>query len=267
MAGRPTSMTFLATDPSPAAEDYSEADLRLALGQNAEPYLGYVERRRRHGVLALWGWNWWGLLMPLPWFFYRKLWCIGASVLLLPLLLDTEFGWDAKIGFALAAVLAACGKPLVLERARRKLREATALGLGAADGAERLRRAGGVSRTGALLGVLLTASYMLLAFGSPIPGPLPACQAQPVVRIVLDIAQQDLKGAIPPDQPIELRTPTPVEDDDGAGRLCTGDVVAAGLIIPVEYRVTWLSRARRLITVDLHSRPGAQSDDPIEATP
>lgn len=259
-SGQTSIMTFAASQSDASKDAYSESDLRLALGPNAEDYLGYIERRKRLGVLALWGWNWWGLLMPLPWFFYRKLWRLGAVLLLLPLLLDTQFGWDAEIGFVLAAIIAAFGKPLVLEQTMHKLREATALGLGSAEGAERLRRAGGVSRIGALLGVLLSASYIYLAYGSPVPAPLPGCQAQPVVRMVLQIAEQDLAHVIPSDRQIELRDAVPAEANAGAGRLCYGDVVAAELVLPVQYRVTWLSRAERLITVDLKSRPRPEID-------
>jgi hypothetical protein len=92
-------------DAAPAA--FGEDALRLYLGRNSGPYVAFWERAQASDHPFVWSWNWWGLLFPLPWLFYRKLYAVGAVVVLLPVLLDALMGIGTKIGFLLAALVAA----------------------------------------------------------------------------------------------------------------------------------------------------------------
>jgi len=94
----------ISDDTAPAA--FGEDGLRLYLGANPGPYVAFWERARASGHPFVWSWNWWGLLFPLPWLFYRKIWAVGAAVVLLPVLLDTMIGFGAKAGFVFLSISA-----------------------------------------------------------------------------------------------------------------------------------------------------------------
>ena len=84
-----------------------EEDLRLYLGPNADAYLAVRDRSRRLGHPITWSWNWWGLLFPVPWLFYRKLWAIGGALIVLSVLLESLTGTGTKSGLVVAALIGA----------------------------------------------------------------------------------------------------------------------------------------------------------------
>ena len=244
-------------DPAraPAREALREDDLRLYLGPNPRPYVAYWERARRSGHPFVWGWNWWGLLFPIPWLFYRKIWAVGAAVVMLPVLLDAMLGFGSEAGIILATLIAAGGKALVIERAERKSQAIDALGLLTQDSIARLRRAGGVSRPGAVIGTLMMLAVLILALYDRLPVRLPGCAA-PIIRdVVLDIARDnaDATGLKSTDLRLERIRQTGVI---GArdGRLCQAELRGGGESLAVEYDVIWRARGERRFFVDLRVR-------------
>ena len=231
-----------------------EADLRLCLGSNATPYVHYWERARASSSPLVWSWNWWGLLFPVPWLFYRKLWAIGAALILLPMLLDAVLGSGSKAGMALAALIGACGMPLVVERAERKVRAVEVLGLVSQQSIERLRRSGGVSLPGAVLGALLMVAFLGLHLYSKLPAQLPGCEAAPVRATVLDIARDNEAHTGLPAELVALEDIQAGGAADGGGRLCYADLTAGSERLPVAYEVFWEVRSRGRYVVDLRIR-------------
>jgi len=240
-------------DTAPAA--FGEDGLRLYLGPNPGPYVAFWERARASGHPFVWSWNWWGLLFPLPWLFYRKLWAIGAAVVLLPVLLDALIGFGAKAGFVLAALVAAGGKPLVVERAERKTRTIDALGLLSQESIDRLRRAGGVSRPGAVIGALLMASVLALAVHDALPVRLPGCAAPMVREVVIDIARDNAAMTGLGAQVLRLeKIRQAAVAGEGHGRLCHAELRGGGESLPVEYDLLWRARDEGSFVVDLRFR-------------
>jgi hypothetical protein len=240
-------------DAAPAA--FGEDALRLYLGRNSGPYVAFWERAQASDHPFVWSWNWWGLLFPLPWLFYRKLYAVGAVVVLLPVLLDALMGIGTKIGFLLAALVAAGGKPLVVERAERKTRAIDALGLLSQESIERLRRSGGVSRPGAVIGVLFTVSVLGLVIHDGLPVRLPGC-AEPMVReTVIDIAQDnpEVTGLGVRDLRLEKIRQTAVLGE-GHERLCHAELRGGGRSLSVEYDLLWRARDKGSFVVDLRVR-------------
>jgi len=232
-----------------------EEDLRLYLGQNPEPYIALWERIRASGYPFVWSWNWWGALFPLPWLFYRKLWSVGAALVLLPVLLDAMIGFGSKAGLVMAALVAAIAKPLVIERAERKIRTVNALNLLSQESIERLRSAGGVSPPGAVIGALLMCSSLSLALYDELPVRLPGCAAPVIREVVLEIATDnpDMTGFGSNQLRLDrVRQHGTVFDDQG--RLCHGELRAGAERVEIEYDIVWQAPNGRQFVVDLRLR-------------
>lgn len=240
-------------DTAPAA--FGEDALRLYLGRNPGPYVAFWERAHTSSHPFVWSWNWWGLLFPLPWLFYRKLWAVGAAVVLLPVLLDALIGFGSKAGFVLAALVAAGGKPLVVERAERKIRTIDALGLLSQESIDRLRRAGGVSRPGAVIGALLMVSVFGLAVHDDLPVRLPGCAAPMVREVVIEIARDNAAMTGLGARALRLeKVRQAAVAGEGHGRLCHAELRGGGESLPVEYDVLWRARDEGSFVVDLRLR-------------
>lgn len=232
-----------------------EEDLRLYLGENPEPYISLWERIRNGGHPFVWSWNWWGVLFPVPWLFYRKLWSVGAALVLLPVLLDAMTGFGSKAGLVMAALVAAIGKPLVIERAERKVRAVNALDLLSQESIGRLRLAGGVSLPGAVIGALLMVSSLSLALYDDLPVRLPGCNALVIREVVLEIVTDnpDMTGFGPRMPRLDgVRQHGTVADNEG--RLCHAELRAGKKSVAIEYDIVWQTPGGRQFVVDLRLR-------------
>lgn len=248
------------TRDSSIRRQFGEEDLRLYLGRDPEPYVAFWERIAASGQPFVWSWTLWGALFPVPWLFYRKLWAFGATLVLLPVLLDalTDIGLQASLAAGLLVGLV--GKALVVERAERKTREINALGLVTQDAIARLRRAGGVSVPGAALGTLLMLAGLGLAIYEGLPTRLPTCDSERIRNVVLDIAGDNAEAIGLPGGPLTLRSVRQVGvGEDGHGRLCHGELADAESAAPIAYDVLWQSPGSRRYVVDLRRRrPAAE---------
>jgi hypothetical protein len=180
-----------------------------------------------------------------------------VALILIPVLLDAVYGFGTQMGIALAALIAAWGKPLVIERAERKVRQLDGLGLVSQHSIEWLRRAGGVSLPGALLGALLTlASFGLYLYGN-FPAQLPGCAAPMVRATVLDIARDNAEQTGLPADQVELadvRQDGLAGSGPGPSRLCSAELRAVAGRVPVEYQIFWQSRGEGRYVIDLRLR-------------
>lgn len=240
-----------------------EEDLRLYLGPRAAAYIAVWDRGNTHGrsprgQAVVLSWNWWGLIFPIPWLFYRKLWAIGATLVLLPILLDATMGFGAEFGLLLAASIGALGKPLVIERAERKVRAVDALGLYSQDSIDRLRRAGGVSVPGAVIGAFLMAASLGLQLYGNLPAQLPGCGSTKVRATVLDIARSnpDQTGLEGEELRLEGITRSGTSGG-GKGRLCFAELGGGNGSLAIEYEISWQSRKAGRYVVDLRIREDA----------
>src|ERR1700688_1162014 len=78
------------------------ADLATYFGPNADHFLQVYDRMRAAtGVkrIAPRSWNWAAFLLTFVWFFYRKMYAVGAIIIFLPVvigyLFGGVFGWGA----------------------------------------------------------------------------------------------------------------------------------------------------------------------------
>lgn len=238
-----------------AQPSVGEADLRLYLGPNPEPYVAFWDRARASIHPFVWSWNWWGFLFPVPWLFYRKLWAVGSAVVLLPALLDALSDFGSKAGIGLAALVAAGGKALVVERAERKVRSIDTLGLASQDSIDRLRRAGGVSTPGAVIGVLLMAALLGLTLYRHLPAQLPGCTDRTVRDTVTGIARDNAASTGLAGETLVLDG---VRETGAAGaarrRVCQATLRSDDGHLPIEYEISWQSRRKGRYFVDLRLR-------------
>ena len=245
--------------PSPAGKTvlraFGEEDLRLYLGPHGQPFVTYWERLRTSGYPYLWSWTWWGALFPVPWLFYRKLWAVGAALILLSVLIDSMIDFGFNITLVLGLVIGLTGKALVVERAETKTRDINDLGLVSQDSIDRLRRAGGVSKPGAIIGAaMMLATLGLIAYEN-FPNRLPQCQAATIREVVIGISLENAEaiglpaGALILDQPRQVRS-----SGNGASRFCQAHLRRGGASVAIEYDILWYDRSAGRYVVDVRLR-------------
>jgi hypothetical protein len=144
------------------------AELARFIGPNAhrfEPTWATMNERitegRSHLVRS---WSWPAFLAPFPWFFYRKQWGIGATILILPIMLGFLLpGAPASATTGAFLFLAMQAKALYLDASVRqiaKIKEAS-MSAYAADAA--LERRGGVSTLAAIIsGTVLALGFAVV---------------------------------------------------------------------------------------------------------
>ncbi|MFQ5657716.1 MAG: DUF2628 domain-containing protein [Candidatus Methylomirabilales bacterium] len=153
------------TEPAPPAEPTPEEHLlRLFIGEKADSYLR--NPRANMGVYFV------VVFFPIAWFFYRKLYLMGAGVtfgliLLAPVIAVVE----ESTGFQffelfIALLLAGYATPLYMWHARRKVRDILKRDLSPEEREALARKTGGTSVLGAVLGILIMVALVALAIMS-----------------------------------------------------------------------------------------------------
>jgi hypothetical protein len=156
-AGR---VAHLPTDDADAAHSAEDA-LAIFIGPNAEAYLRAYRLaegskalgRRLSGADRLWA----GFFFPVPWLFYRKLYGHGSAALAATLvcaLLGSSLV-SAIVGIAISSLVMRYGKRLYIEHALSAVALADRRGLAGGERASYLRRSGGLSPLGLVVGVVL----------------------------------------------------------------------------------------------------------------
>ena len=156
----------------------------------------------------------------------------------------------------LGVVIGLTGKALVVERAETKTRDINDLGLISQDSIDRLRRAGGVSVPGAVIGAAMMLSSLGLIAYENFPRRLPQCQAAMIRDVVIGISLENADaiglpaGALILDQPRQVRGTS-----NGASRVCQAQLRRGGESVGIEYDILWHDRTAGRYVVDVRLRP------------
>lgn len=155
-------------------QDKVVADLTTFFGPRAERYLRLYEEirsrpfKKRHSVPS---WNWGVFVASFVWFFYRKQYILGASILLVPFIVSLFIG---SVGAGVYIVFAIYANTWYVQSAIGRIAKADKLGLVGEERSDYLRRAGGVSKIGggiaAFIYFLLLSLTILAAVGPLAPG-------------------------------------------------------------------------------------------------
>lgn len=143
-------------------------DLLTVFGPRAEKFLAVYDKMRagsgfrRESPVS---WCWPAFFLPFVWFFYRKMYVVGALFVVLPFILDKIVGTGtSNVGLAITSGIYA--KAWYVQSALGRVRKADAPGLAGAERTEYLRRAGGVSvPAAAMCLVVLAALFSLAVYG------------------------------------------------------------------------------------------------------
>jgi hypothetical protein len=139
------------------------ADLSTFFGPNAETFLAtYEQMRTATGAKRTnpRSWSWPVFLGSFTWFFYRKMYALGAMLIFMPILFSYLFGSAAGAGWIL---FAAWAKGWYVTMALDRVYKADQLGLTGEERADYLRRAGGVSLTAGLFAGFIYACLLAIA--------------------------------------------------------------------------------------------------------
>jgi hypothetical protein len=144
--------------------DRERGDMAIFAGRDAAGILAVYDAQ---AAGRAWPLCWPGLLFPLAWFLYRKMYLWAALVSAGPLLLAYApmLSWASWS----AAAIGAAGMRLYIDFARRTIRGIRAQAADAAEAEALLARAGGVSRIGAVVGVVFAFAQFVLSLklGAP----------------------------------------------------------------------------------------------------
>lgn len=178
------SLRFVPASDRPATPPPKAVDRALFaayVGPNAERFLPALEHvegqeagrepdRPWRALQAFFCWP--GLLMPLPWAMYRRLWGLAGFMVLLAVVTVLTVR-ASNLGYLTMCLwLGALGKQGVAGKAQATIRRLAALEPDPERLRERVARAGGVSRVAWFLGLLVTIAPLvpiaLDAFGAPV---------------------------------------------------------------------------------------------------
>lgn len=121
------------------------ADLETFFGPHAETFLATYEKMRLSTGARRTSprsWSWPVFLGSFTWFFYRKMYAVGATLLFLPMLFSYLFGW---VGGGTWILFVMQAKGYYVNAAVERVFKADQLGLTGAERTDYLSRAGGVS--------------------------------------------------------------------------------------------------------------------------
>ena len=136
-------------------------DLKKFFGPNADTFMATYEKMRRGTGARRTSprtWSWPVFLGSFTWFFYRKMYALGAMLIFLPLLFTYLFG---SVGGATWILFAGSAKGWYVNLAVERVFKADQLGLAGAEQDDYLRRAGGVSPAGIFAGFIFAFALAL----------------------------------------------------------------------------------------------------------
>jgi hypothetical protein len=135
------------------------ADLATFFGPGSDRFLDvYDTLNAKPGSLSF---NWPVFGLSFVWFFYRKMYLIGAVFVTLPIVMGYLLPFGAEMS---GAVLAWFADRAYFWEAKRHINEATDLGLTGEERSDYLRRKGGVSLPAAIVAGLFYAAMGVLPF-------------------------------------------------------------------------------------------------------
>ena len=143
-------------------QEHVRADLTDFFGPRASAYLKtYGKMQERGGKRPRWHWSWPVFFFSFVWYFYRKMYLVGAVWLLTPVVAGLLFGKLATAGVGYG--MASTAKWIYVRTGLSRIAKADELGLLGEERSEYLHRAGGVSMVaGALAGFIYVGFSALL---------------------------------------------------------------------------------------------------------
>lgn len=162
-AGKPWWKRF-GYDPAPlfgrTDQESIRDDLYEFFGPRAGKFLAVYDKMRAAKKPYIISWNWPVFLTIFVWHFYRKMYLLGAVLMLCQFVGLFVFGNYGLVIYAVA--VAAGGNRQYVLWAMQRLEKADALGLVAEKRQDYLRRAGGVSGLAATLAAIIQAMFVAL---------------------------------------------------------------------------------------------------------
>jgi hypothetical protein len=244
-----------APDSGHDSERPNEDLFRLFVGPNAEKFLKIYRAQRENKHVT--SFNWVVLLAALPWFFYRKLYVVGACVLLLPIILVVIFpdlSGVGTTGFGVALALTA--NTVYVYIARRRIKKLKALNLPPAERDQRISKAGGTSPAGAVFGTLIVVCLIAILLIDQATAKLPDCNNEQVQRMAKSMLTDILsKGGIDAEA-LALSDFKSIDSaEDGSRHLCSFSANLGTENSAMFASVTWTDSTSEEFQVSIGSTP------------
>lgn len=241
--------------------------LAMFVGPNAERYLmiydsnygGQAARKVFSRAKA----NFIAGFFPLPWFFYRKLYLEGTALILLPFLLGylfPNFAGKGISGMFVAIIIIA--NDYYVNRALRKIARIEKSGEPIEKRDARIRRAGGVSIAGAVVGAVIFAGTAGLAilvkfapqYLKPTAMALPPCDAPQIKTMVSQVVHNNDVAPWMNNPAFKHMNFEETEPATDSTRQCSFTIVANGQSIPLHFTIQWNDAGKKQVKVEVHGR-------------
>lgn len=143
------------------------ADLKTFFGPRADIFLNTYDKICAKSVdgkpnFAVYTWCWPAFLIMFVWYFYRKMYLIGAMIILLPVILGFVFG--SAGGGGIQIVMTMFAKMFYVQTGLGRILKADKLGLTGEKRTDYLQRAGGVSLPAGIFSGIIFAAVVTFAF-------------------------------------------------------------------------------------------------------
>lgn len=234
--------------------------LRLYVGPNADNfvkiYRAQVEKR------SIFSFNWPVFFLPLPWLFYRKLYLVGACVLLIPIVMIVIFPGLSDVSLTgVAAVLAVSGNAIYVGSATRRIQKLKALDLSSEELRDRVRAAGGTSSGGAAFGALIFVSSVALVFVGMASTELPECTSPKVQDLAKSVILDGLSKQGMESGKLELQDFSTVASGTNSLRNMCRFTIKSETVTSTRYlSITWQDQNSGKYLLRVGSTPSALKD-------
>ena len=225
---------------STSREDLASDLLRLYIGPNAIKFLSITKGLKETNYKKSRSFNVAAFFFPLAWFFYRKIYFEGLFVaLFIPIIVSLIFPDLPSILYtSLHIAIGMYANRYYLESASKKVDQIIASGLSERELRKKVKKRGGVSEIGAVLGVLLTASIIATSFMNLSTNKLPTCQHPETHKLVKNLIVQNSDGALTKDA-INISESQTIKSSEGQEHICRFKVSQGSKMNTFRGRVYW----------------------------
>ena len=225
---------------------------RLYVGENAEKFMPLFREQVSHaGKKQPFSFNFMSALLPIVWFFYRKMYVQGVIILLVPLGVYTVFPDLPSLSSGVfIAVFGLFSNSYYTYHVLGKIRKIEALDLTDQEKDIRLAETGGTSLVGMGLGLFIVCALLYSIFQTASAYELPKCSDPAVAKTAEKLFKSGLENtkdnpAIKSLESIEFEVSgfKAAADSKDNFRICLFDIKFAGENVPMFLGMKWQKKS------------------------
>ena len=223
-------------------DDEATRRFKLFVGKNAEKFSALAEAEPNKRISFKF-FNWAAMFVGVAWFFYRKLYLIGAAIIAVPLVLILVVPQFADFGApGFGVVLGLFANSVYVWAAKKRIAKIEAMSLSPEETDERLRKAGGTSMVGLIFGLAIIVALISIPIVQLATAKLPECTNPEVQTFAQDVLRDSLTS-----QGIDASTLKMSDframDNPGEARTCAAIATLGDETAEMTFILEWSDKA------------------------